>query len=398
MNKQNRRTGGLGISTIAVHAGEKDDCAVRPVNPPIYQSNAYSFETSAEGEEAFASKYDSFIYTRLGNPTIRALEDKAAALEGAESSLAAASGMGAISAAVMGLLGGQGHAISFSTIYGGSFRLFNDVLVPFGITTTFISPAEQDTIEKHIRPDTRIVYMESPMNPSMELIDIEMIAGIARENNLLTVFDNTFSTPCCQQPLEMAVDVVLHSASKYLCGHGDALGGIAAGKKEAIAAIRDKALSTLGGVISPFNAWLILRGIQTLPLRMKRHCENADALAGFLQQHPRVMRVNYPGLPSFPQAELAAKQMNGAGGVLSFELENAAAARGFLDKLELCTISGSLGDSKTLIIHPASMSHRGFSQEMREKAGVTDGLVRVAVGLEDHADIIADIKQALDAC
>jgi cystathionine beta-lyase/cystathionine gamma-synthase len=396
MKKRNPKLPEPGPSTLAVHAGEVEDEVVRPVNIPIYQSNAYGFESTEEGGRAFAAKFDRYVYTRLGNPTIRALERKVAALEGAEAAVATASGMSAVSTAVLGVCGGPAHIISFSTIYGGSFRLLNEVLRPLRIETTFLRPSQQGAIEEHLRDDTRMIYFESPMNPSMELVDIEAVADIASARGLLTVFDNTFATPCCQKPLELGVDVVVHSASKYFCGHGDALGGIIAGRGEILDEIRDRALVTFGGVMSPFNAWLIIRGMQTLPMRMERHCSNAQALAEFLEGHAAVERVNYPGLDSFPQKALAEKQMNGCGGVLSFEVRGGLdAGKKLLDELRLVTLSGSLGDSKTLAIHPASMSHAGFTPETRRAAGISEGLVRVAVGLEDARDIISDFEQAL---
>jgi methionine-gamma-lyase len=384
------------VSTQAIHAGEDDPQPIHPVSPPIHQSNAYEFRSFEEAQEAFSNKYDRYVYTRLGNPTIRSLEEKISILEGSEAAIATASGMGAISCAILGLARGPSHIVCFSKVYGGTRRLLGEILVPFGIETTFIEPAEADRVAEVFRNDTRILYLESPMNPSMELLDIESLSTVARERGIRTIFDNTFATPCMQRPLSLGADVVLHSASKYLCGHGDALGGVVAGGAEPIAGMRDAVLTNFGGVISPFNAWLILRGIQTLPLRMERHCRNAQALAESLEGHPSVLRVNYPGLASFPQAALAARQMTGCGGVLSFELEGGAeAARTFMNNLELCAISGSLGDSKTLVIHPASMSHRGFSAPARRAAGVGDGLIRIATGLEDASDIISDVHGAL---
>lgn len=399
MKNQGRGLKRYRMSTMAIHAGEDDLQPIRPVSPPIHQSNAYGFQSFEEAEEAFSNKYERYIYTRLGNPTVRALEEKIAALEGAEASIATASGMGAISCAVLGLAKGASHIVCFSKVYGGANRLLREILVPFGITTTFIEPADADRIERFFRNDTRILYLESPMNPSMELLDIASLGKIARSRGMYTIFDNTFATPCTQRPLSLGVDIVVHSASKYLCGHGDALGGIVAGGAEQIEEIRDRILTNFGGVMSPFNAWLIQRGMQTLSLRMEQHCRNAQKLAEFLEGHPAVLRVNYPGLASFPQAALAARQMEGFGGVLSFDLRGGAgAARAFMNNLELCTISGSLGDSKTLVIHPASMSHRGFSEDTKHAAGIGDGLVRIATGLEDASDIIADVRGALAHC
>jgi methionine-gamma-lyase len=399
MKNQGRDLKKYRMSTMAIHAGEDDPQPIRPVSLPIYQSNAYGFHSYEEAEEAFSNKYERYVYTRLGNPTVRALEEKISALEGAEASIATASGMGAISSAVLGLARGASHVVCFSKVYGGTNRLLREILVPFGIETTFVEPADAGRIETFFRNDTRILYLESPMNPSMELLDIASLGRIARSRGILTIFDNTFATPCTQRPLSLGADIVVHSASKYLCGHGDALGGIVAGDTESIAGIRDRILTNFGGVISPFNAWLILRGMQTLSLRMERHCRNAQALAEFLEGHPQVLRVNYPGLASFPQADLAGRQMEGFGGVLSFDLRGGAeAARTFMNNLELCTISGSLGDSKTLVIHPASMSHRGLSTDARRAAGIGDGLVRIATGLEDTSDIISDVRGALAHC
>jgi len=396
MKKRNSKLPEPGPSTLAIHAGETVDETVRPVNIPIYQSNSYGFESTEEGAKAFAAKFDRYVYTRLGNPTIRALEKKIAALEGAETAMATASGMSAVSTAVLGICKGPAHIVSFSTIYGGSFRLLNEILRPLGIETTFLEPSRQGEMAEHLRDDTMMIYFESPMNPSMELVDIEAVAEFASGRGLTTVFDNTFATPCCQKPIELGVDVVVHSASKYLCGHGDALGGIIAGRKEILDGIRDKTLVTFGGVMSPFNAWLIIRGMQTLPMRMERHCANAQALSEFLDGHGAVEKVNYPGLDSFPQKGLAKKQMKGYGGVLSFEVRGGLeAGRKLLDELRLATLSPSLGDSKTLAIHPASMSHAGFTPETRRAAGISEGLVRVAVGLEDSPDIISDFERAL---
>ncbi len=398
-----------GKSTEAIHAGEtlqtsptyrqKDQAGKTgtPLLPPIYQNSTFQFHNTEECASAFIDEASGYVYTRWGNPTQAILEQKLAVLEGGEAALAAASGMGAISTALLTALAEGGHVVAMETLYSATYNLLNDDLPRFGIETTFVDATDPNKVESAIRPDTKVIYLESPTNPLLKLVDLDACVEIAKTHNITSIIDNTFATPCSQQPVTLGIDVVLHSMTKYLSGNGAVIAGAIIGKKAFIEHAKKGALRNFGAAISPFNAWLTLLGIPTLPLRFARHCENAMRIATFLEAHPAVAWVRYPGLPSHPQHELAKRQMNGFGGMITIELKDGrVAGEKFVNQLEICSLAVSLGDVRTLVCHPASTTHSHVPTEVRQKTGITDGLVRFSIGLEDVEDIIADIEQALN--
>lgn len=385
-----------GTCTIAVHAGHGVDPAYGAVAAPIYQTTTFAFESAEEGARRFAGEQDGYIYTRYGNPTTKVFEDKIAALEGAEAAQGVASGMSAVSTALLALLKRGDHIVATDSIYAAVHLLLADTLPHLGIECTLVDGTQVERVADAVKPNTRAIYFETPGNPALKLVDIAAVASIARNTGVTTVVDNTFATPINQRPISLGADVVIHSATKYLGGHGDLIGGAVVGSQDFI----DKLWHThiqLGGALSPFNSFLIARGMQTLPLRMAAHNANALRVAEFLEQHAAVERVIYPGLPSHPQHELARRQMSGYGGMVCFELKGGIeAGRALMNSVRLCTLTVSLGDVRTLICHPASMTHAKIPPAEREKAGITDGLVRLSVGVEDADDLIADLDQALD--
>lgn len=386
-----------GLFTQAIHAGTATDEATGAVGTPIHMANTFAYESAADAAATFAGTKEGYIYTRWGNPTLEALERAIAVLEGGEAALATASGMAAIATAILSATQQGDHIVATKAIYSGTYNLLHKELPRYGITTTFVDATDPDNIRAAMRDSTRIVYVESPGNPTLALNDIEAAVAIAREAGALIFVDNTFATPINQRPLWLGADVVLHSATKYFGGHGDAIGGAIVGSEEFITHARTSILRDVGGVMSPFNAWLILRGIQTLPLRIQRHNDNALQVSRFLEQHPAVESVAYPGLESHPQHALAQRQMDGFGGMVCFDVVGGveAGAR-LMDRVELCTLTVSLGDTRTLICHSASTTHSTVSAEARRAAGITDGLVRLSVGLENPEDIIGDLNQALE--
>ncbi|MGC9398018.1 MAG: trans-sulfuration enzyme family protein [Anaerolineae bacterium] len=380
-----------GIHTRAIHTGEMGE---RDLAPPIHMASTYLFKSAEEAARAFEREHLP-IYTRWGNPTTEVMEGKVAALESGEAALATASGMAAVSTALLTALQAGDHLVATTGLYSGTYGFVTRDLPRYGVETTLAEGTDPDAFAAALRPNTRALYLETPGNPTLALNDVAAVVEIARERDLLTILDNTFATPYNQRPLEMGVDVVVHSATKFLGGHGDAIGGVIVGNKSFIDAAK-QTLRTFGGCISPFNAWLIARGLQTFPLRMARHNENALYVARWLAERAEVAWVRYPWERSHPQHALATRQMRGGGGVVVFELEGGveAGAR-LLDRVELCARTVSLGDTRTLITHPASTTHHSVPPEARHAAGITDGLVRLAVGLEDVEDIVADLDQAL---
>ena len=393
----------LGKSTQAIHAGESGTSAPKksgiPLLPPIYQNSTFRFTTAAECAEAFRDEESGYVYTRWGNPTQEVLEKKLAVLEGGEAALATASGMGAVSTALLTALTDGGHVVAMANLYSATFQILNEDLRRFGIETTFVDATDLSQIESAIRKDTKVLYLESPTNPLLKLIDLRTSAEIAKAYGVTSIIDNTFATPCAQQPIAFGIDVVVHSMTKYLSGTGAVIAGAIVGEKEFITHAKTGALRNFGAVISPFNAWLTLHGITTLPVRFARHCENAVQVAGFLETHPAVAWVRYPGLPSHPQHELAQQQMEAFGGMITLELKGGrTAGENLVDRLERCALAVSLGDVRTLICHPASTTHSHVPAEIRQQIGITDGLVRISIGLEDVEDIITDLEQALETC
>jgi methionine-gamma-lyase len=366
------------------------------VDTPIYQSTTFAFEDAEQGAALFSHQREGYVYTRYGNPTLKALEEKIAALEGAEAAQVTATGMAAVSTSVLGLLKAGDHLVSARSIYSAAFDLFHRKLPSWGIETTFVESTAPDDFARAIRANTKLVYIETPSNPVLNVLDIEAIASVARSREVPVAIDNTFATPFNTRPLRMGVDLVIHSATKYLCGHGDAMGGVIAGKHAIIQKIAVETHRDLGGVMSPFNAWLILRGLRTLPLRMERHNDNAMRIAQFLRNHPKVEEVFYPGLPSHPGHDIARKQMGGFGGMLSFVVRGGIeAGRHVLNSVKLCILAVSLGDTRTLITHPASTTHVVVPREKRLEIGIYDGLIRLSVGIENVQDLMDDLDQAL---
>ena len=384
------------IETRAVHAGEETCPLTGAVDTPIYQSTTFAFEDAEQGAALFSHQREGYVYTRYGNPTLKALEEKIAALEGAEAAQVTATGMAAVSTSVLGLLKAGDHLVSARSIYSAAFDLFHRKLPSWGIETTFVESTAPDDFARAIRANTKLVYIETPSNPVLNVLDIEAIASVARSREVPVAIDNTFATPFNTRPLRMGVDLVIHSATKYLCGHGDAMGGVIAGKHAIIQKIAVETHRDLGGVMSPFNAWLILRGLRTLPLRMERHNDNAMRIAQFLRNHPKVEEVFYPGLPSHPGHDIARKQMGGFGGMLSFVVRGGIeAGRHVLNSVKLCILAVSLGDTRTLITHPASTTHVVVPREKRLEIGIYDGLIRLSVGIENVQDLMDDLDQAL---
>lgn len=393
----------LGTSTQAIHAGERATPATEksgiPLLPPIYQNSTFRFTTAAECAEAFQDEESGYVYTRWGNPTQEVLEKKLAVLEAGEAALATASGMGAVSTALLTALADGGHVVAMENLYSATFQILSEELPRFGIKTTFVDATAPSEIERAIRPDTKVLYLESPTNPLLKLIDLRTSAEIAKAHGVTSIIDNTFATPCGQQPITLGIDVVVHSMTKYLSGTGAVIAGAIVGQKAFVTRAKEGALRNFGAVISPFNAWLTLQGITTLPLRFARHCENAGQVAAFLEAHPAVAWVRYPGLSSHPQHELAKHQMDAFGGMITLDLKGGrTAGEHLVDRLQRCALAVSLGDVRTLICHPASTTHSHVPAEIRQQIGITDGLVRISVGLEDVEDIIADLGQALESC
>ncbi len=386
----------LRFATKVVHAGQKPDPSTGSVAIPIYETSTFAFKDAEQGARRFAGAEEGYIYTRLGNPTTRALERSLAELEEGEDARACASGMAAINTAVLSLAKKGDQVITTDSLYGGTAKLFFDILPKFGVQFAVVDLSEPKNVEGAIRENTKIIYVETPSNPTMKLTDIKIMSQIAKEHGIVTLVDNTFMSPYFQQPLKLGADVSIHSLTKYLSGHSDVIGGAIVTSK-AIIGLIDPILKTTGATLGPFDAWLTLRGIKTLAVRMDRHNNNALKIATFLETHPKVEKVNYPGLQSHPQHELAKKQMTGFGGVLSFELKGGLeAGRKLMNSVTLCTLAVSLGAVETLIEHPASMTHVIVPKEERLKTGITDSLVRLAVGIEDADDIISDLDQALE--
>jgi len=385
------------FATLAVHAGEAPCPATGALDTPIYQSTTFVSADSDEMAAVYGEQKFGYMYTRWGNPTIHALEKKVAALEGAEAALATASGMAAISSAILGCVKTGDHIVASRSLYGGAYNFLNKTLPRFGITATFVGSTRVEDFEKAMQPNTRLLYFETPSNPVLDILDIAALAQLARSRGIPSMLDNTFATPALQQPLALGVSVSVHSSTKYLCGHGDALGGIILGSKDYIYELSHEIVRDFGGVSSPFNAWLILRGIRTLHLRMPAHCSNAQKVAEFLAAHPKVERVNYPGLAGHPGHELAKKQMKGFGAMISFEVKGGyESGKKVMDRVKIFARAASLGDTRSLIVHSASTSHRAVPRPQRLAIGITDGLVRLSVGIEAAEDLIADLAQALE--
>jgi cystathionine gamma-lyase/cystathionine beta-lyase len=379
----------MRFETLAIHAGERPDRAFGAVSVPIYQTSTFAFED--------VGKTRGYDYSRTANPTRKVLEDTLAQLEGGKAGFAFATGMAA-EATVVHLLKAGDHVISGDDVYGGTYRLFQDVMPDLGLEFTFLRMNNRQAIERAIKPNTRMIWMETPSNPLLNITDVEMVVDIARKHNILTVIDNTFATPYFLRPIEYGVDLVVHSTTKYLNGHCDVVGGAVVTTTDELTQRVQFLLNAMGTCASPFDCWLVLRGIQTLPLRMKKHEENATLVANYLQRHKAVSMVFYPGIKSHPGHEIAKKQMRGFGGVVSFELKGGTdAVNHFLRRLEVFSLAESLGGAASLAEHPATMSHASMPPDYRAKIGISDNLIRLSVGLENINDLIDDLAQALNS-
>ena len=385
--KPDKLTGNARFSTICLHAGQEPDPSTGAIVTPIYQTSTY-----VQDELGVHKGYE---YARTQNPTRFALERNIAAIEGGTAGFAFASGMAAIGAIGTMLRAGD-HVIVSKNTYGGTFRFFDKVLTRVAISFSYVDTANLDDIEQHVTASTRMLFVETPTNPTMRLTDLAAAAALAHRHDLRLVVDNTFASPYIQRPIELGADLVVHSTTKYLNGHSDSVGGV-------VVATRDDDIEWLtfvqnaeGAILGPFDAWLVLRGTKTLALRMERHNANGLAMAHYLEAHPKVTRVHYPGLPSHPQHALARKQMRGFGGMIAFDLGSLEAARALLNSVRLCALAESLGGVETLISHPATMTHASVPADRRAALGITDGLVRLSVGVEDIEDLEADLAQALD--
>lgn len=388
------------IDTRVIHNldGVPEAGLLGSVSPPIFQTSTFAFDSAEQGGARFAGNADGYIYTRLQNPTTHLLEQAAAELEGAEVGLAFASGMAAISAVVLGLVKAGDHIVASRGLYGCTFGLLTMLKERFLVGFTLADLKDEPSIRAAMTETTRLIYVETPVNPTMELADIRACAKVAHELGAKVVVDNTFATPVLQQPISLGADVVVHSATKYFSGHGDVILGLAVGEKGLMDDIRMHTQKDIGGIAAPFDAWLVLRGMKTLALRMRRHVDNAMELAQRLQSHQSVETVYYPGLPSHPQYELYQRQMSGAGGVLSFVVRGGLAAGiSVMNRLQLCLRAVSLGETHTLIEHPASMTHSLVPPDVRQSMGIHDGLIRLSVGLETVDDIWHDLNQALSS-
>ena len=387
-----------GLGTTAIHAGTLKNL-YGTLAMPIYQTSTFIFDSAEQGGRRFALEEAGYIYTRLGNPTTTVLENKIAVLEEGEAGVAMSSGMGAISSTLWTVLKAGDHIVTDKTLYGCTFALMNHGLTRFGVEVTFVDTSNLDEVKNAMKKNTRVVYLETPANPNLKIVDLEGVCKVAHTNpNTLVIVDNTFATPYMQKPLKLGVDVVVHSATKYLNGHGDVIAGLVVTNKELADQIRFVGLKDMtGAVLGPQEAYYIIRGLKTFEIRMERHCKNARTIADFLNKHPKIERVYYPGLETHPGYEIAKKQMKDFGAMISFELKGGfEAGKTLLNNLKLCSLAVSLGDTETLIQHPASMTHSPYTKEEREAAGITDGLVRLSVGLENVEDIIADLEHGLE--
>jgi len=383
-------------TTIAARVGTEVDQTYASMGVPIYMTNNYMFKSAADGADKCMSPEFGDCYTRISNPTNNELGKAMAALEGGEAGLPFSTGAGAVSALALTLLKAGDHVLCDDTTYSATNYLFATLLPKFGVESTFLDFTDYEALNTAIRPNTRLLMFETPCNPTMKIIDIERIAGFAKKNGVISVIDSTFATPFLTRPIECGVDIVMHSTTKYICGHGDAMGGVLVGSKEHIENIWNVGLKNLGGSASPFNSFLILRGLKTLELRMEHHCKMASAVAEYLSGHPKIARVWYPGLLSHPGHETAKKQMKMFGGILTFELKGGMeAGKTLINNLKLCALAVSLGEANTLVQHPASMTHWYITEEARLAGGITDGLVRFSAGLESISDILTDLEETL---
>ena len=377
----------MKFEPIAIHAGQRPDKAYGAVSPPIYQTSTFAF--------ADVGKTTGYDYSRTANPTRKILEDTIAALEGGKAGFAFATGMAA-ETTVIHLLKAGDHVISGDDIYGGTYRLFENIMKNLGLEFTYVRMDSRAKIEKAIRPNTKMLWLETPSNPLLNIVDVEMVADIARKHKILTAIDNTFASPYLLRPIEYGIDLVVHSTTKYLNGHCDVVGGAVVTTTDELTQKMQFLLNAMGTCASPFDCWLVLRGIETLPVRMRQHEENARAIANHLNKHQAVKRVYYPGLPTHPGHDIAKRQMKGFGGMVSFEVKGGIeAANKFQKKIKIFALAESLGGCASLADHPGTMTHASMPKDVREKVGITDDLIRLSIGLENADDLIEDLDQAL---
>ncbi|KGP74050.1 methionine gamma-lyase [Pontibacillus yanchengensis] len=386
-----------GFETKVIHGGYDSKDFLGSLTTPLFQTSTFTFDSAEQGEMRFAGKEDGYIYSRLGNPTVKALEDRIAQLEEGEAGLAFGSGMAAVSAVLIALTKANDHILCSRGVYGCTFGLLTMMEEKYNIQTDFSDMKTAEQIRSLIKPETSCIYIETPINPTMDLIDLELVSTVAKEHNIPVVVDNTFCSPYLQKPLTKGCDVVLHSATKYIGGHGDVVAGLLVGKQEFIQEVAMTTQKDIGGIISPFDAWLLLRGLKTLPVRLDRHCQNAEKIVAYLKDHPVVEKVYFPGDATNPDYDIMKKQMKQGGGLISFEIKGEKEdAQYILNQLRFIKTAVSLGDAETLIQHPATMTHSVVPEETRRRMGITDQLVRLSVGLEAWEDIWEDLKQALD--
>ncbi|MDR6158933.1 O-succinylhomoserine sulfhydrylase [Chryseobacterium sp. SLBN-27] len=363
---------------------------------PLYLTSSFIFQDAEDMRASFAEEKPKNLYSRFSNPNVTEFTDKIAKMEGAEAGYAFATGMAAIYSTFATLLNAGDHIVSCQSVFGSTHTLFTKYFPKWNIETTYFKAEDAENVEQYIQPNTKILYLETPTNPAIEVLDLEFFGQIAKKHNLIFIVDNCFATPYLQQPIKYGADIVVHSATKLIDGQGRVLGGVAVGREDLIREIYLFARNT-GPAMSPFNAWVLSKSLETLAIRVEKHCENALKVAEFLESHPNVELVKYPFLPSHPSYEIAKKQMKLGGNIVAFEIKGGIeGGRNFLDKIKMCSLSANLGDTRTIVTHPASTTHSKLSDEERNEVGITAGLVRCSVGLENVEDIIADLKQALD--
>ena len=378
------------METVLIHHGYESKVHKGSLTPPLFQTSTYTFETAEQGEASFAGQDPSYIYSRLGNPTVELFEERMAALEGGESALAFGSGMASISATLLACLRAGDHIICSNGLYGCTYGFLEVLEEKFMITHSLCDMETEEEIQEKILPNTKLIFIETPINPTMKLIDLEKVIKVAKQNELLVIVDNTFCSPYLQTPLALGCDVVLHSATKYIGGHGDVVAGVTVCRTKELAEKIRPIRKDIGGIMAPFDAWLLLRGLKTLAVRMDRHCDNAEKVVAFLKNHESVEAVWYP------EGEIASRQMKRGGGVISFSIKGGKEeAQAFMNELQFITIAVSLGDTETLVQHPATMTHAVIPAEVRHEMGIFDNLIRLSVGLESWEDIVSDLTQAL---
>ncbi|MEO5376718.1 MAG: O-succinylhomoserine sulfhydrylase [Magnetococcus sp. DMHC-6] len=394
MKKKSSRP--LGPATLALHTG-RHQTSERENSPAIFLTSSYTFANANQAWQVFAEKEEGNIYSRFTNPTVNAFEERLAAMENGEKALATASGMAAITTLFLSLLSVGDHIVISQAVFGSTSNIAKGILTRFGIQVTRVPLSDLNAWQQAITPETKMFYLETPANPTLEMGDLEQIAQIARAHDILMAVDNVFCTPCLQRPLDLGAHICVHSATKYVDGQGRVLGGAIVGEKKLLMEQIYPFIRNTGPSLSPFNAWVLFKGLETLAVRMDRHCDNAEKVVAFLAQHPKTAHaVRYPGLTNHPQHELAKRQMRRFGGLICLELEDRNQAHRFIDGLTLATITANLGDTRTLVTHPATTTHGRLTPEERRAAGVTDGLVRLSIGLEDIDDILDDLEQALE--